>query len=112
MSNLKLADTLERADKKIWSCGCPYLALSDEVGYLTMHDVKSNPSNFGRLSMSKIMRYAGLDTDYSQFVYECLECGKSLDEVSKYFRVDDETFAVIRRDVRELYLYLKEKYEC
>jgi len=110
MSNLLIADTLERADKKIWSCGCPYLALSDEVGFFTMEDVKRNPSNFGRLSMSKIMRYGGLDTNYSQFVFECLECGRSLLEVSKYFRLNDETFNEVRQDIRELYLSLKEKY--
>ena len=47
----ELVDTLYRADKKIYSCGCPYLALSDELGYITAYAVRRDPhlglSNFG-----------------------------------------------------------------
>ena len=40
MERDELAEVLFRADRKIYSCGCPYLALSDELGYITAWAVR------------------------------------------------------------------------
>ena len=87
----ELIEILRRSDKKIYSCGCPYLALSDEIGYITAyavkHDSKLGLSNFGRLSVIKMLKTGGFSRKlierYAQFIYECLEDCKSLHEVAE-----------------------------
>lgn len=87
MERDELAEVLFRADRKIYSCGCPYLALSDELGYITAWAVRNDPilglSNFGRLSVKKMLRTAGFSTNYGQFIYECLENGDTLEEIGR-----------------------------
>ena len=81
----ELSETLSRADNLIFSCGCPYLALSEELGYLTMYLATHSPdlglSNFGRLSVRKMLRTAGFSQEYAQFIYEKLEAGWSLERI-------------------------------
>ena len=87
MERDELAEVLFRADKKIYSCGCPYLALSDELGYLTAWAVRNDPhlglSNFGRLSVKKMLSTSGFSHTYAQFIYEKLEAGWSLEEIGR-----------------------------
>ena len=83
----ELVDTLYRADKKIYSCGCPYLALSDEMGYITAYAVRRDPhlglSNFGRLSVKKMLKTGGFGLSYAKYIYENLEEGRSLYEIAR-----------------------------
>ena len=85
MNEAELGQICSRADNLIWSCGCPYLALSEELGYITMYVATHNPdkglSNFGRLSVRKMMMTAGFSTEYAQFIYEKLEEGWSLERI-------------------------------
>ena len=82
-----LVDCLLRADRRKFSCGCPYLALADELGYITMYAATHSPdiglSNFGRLSVRKMLKTYGLSTDYAQFIYEELENGKTLHQIAE-----------------------------
>jgi hypothetical protein len=75
------------AHKKIWSTGCPYLALADQLGYLTAYAVRKDPhlglSNFGRLSVKKMLKNAGFSIRYAKFIYRSLECGEELDQIGK-----------------------------
>jgi hypothetical protein len=49
--NMKfIINALEKADKKTFSYQCPYLALADELGFITPYIVMSLPSQFERLS--------------------------------------------------------------
>jgi len=82
-----LVKALYRADKKIYSCGCPYLALSDEMGYITAYTVRRDPhlglSNFGRLSVKKMLRTGGYTTTYARYIYDNLEEGRTLHEIAR-----------------------------
>ena len=88
---LELVEILRRSDKKIYSCGCPYLALSDEIGYITAyastHDSKLGLSNFGRLSVQSMLKCGGfsdlLRKKYAQAIYEHLENGYSLHQIAE-----------------------------
>ena len=83
----KLIDYLLRADKRIFSCGCPYLALADELGYITAYAATHNPdiglSNFGRISVIKMLRNYGFSTEYAQYIYEELEAGRTLHQIAE-----------------------------
>ena len=83
----QLVEVLRRSDQKKYACGCPYLALSDELGYITVYAVRNNAqlglSNFGRLSVRKMLRTGGFSTKYAQFIYECLEEGRSLHKIAE-----------------------------
>ena len=83
----ELIEILRRSDIKIYSCGCPYLALSDELGYITAYSVTHNAdmglSNFGRLSVRKMLKTAGFSTKYAQRIYEYLENGYSLHKIAE-----------------------------
>ena len=63
---LELGETLERAEAKIWSCGCPYLAFSEETGYMSAfaatHDPVVGLSNLGRIGVTDCLRTAGFST--------------------------------------------------
>ena len=82
-----LVDYLLRADKRKFSCGCPYLALADELGYITMYAATHNPaiglSNFGRISVTKMLKTYGFSTEYAQFIYEELEDGRTLHQIAE-----------------------------
>ena len=88
---LELAEILRRSDKKIYSCGCPYLALADEIGYVTayasIHDPKLGLSNFGRISVQSMLKCGGftsrLRKKYAQAIYEHLENGYSLHQIAE-----------------------------
>ncbi len=88
---LELVEILRRSDKKIYSCGCPYLALSDEIGYITAyastHDSKLGLSNFGRISVQAMLKCGGfsdrLRQKYAQAIYEHLENGYSLHDIAE-----------------------------
>ena len=88
---LELAEILRRSDKKIYSCGCPYLALSDELGFITayasIHDPKLGLSNFGRISVQSMLKCGGfsdrLRHKYAQAIYEHLENGYSLHQIAE-----------------------------
>ena len=60
MNERELCSTLERAEAKIWSCGCPYLALSEEMGYVSAfaatHDPHLGLSNLGRIGVKDCLR--------------------------------------------------------
>lgn len=99
----ELAKILSNAHKKLYSCGCPYLALADEIGFITPYVVKHNPSNFGRLSMNKIIQCGGFDTQHSQFIFECLELGFSLEKVSKILTMDYKKLCKVKEYVKDEY---------
>ena len=88
MNEAELGQICSRADNLIWSCGCPYLALSEELGYITMYVATHNPdkglSNFGRLSVRQMMQTAGFSTEYAQFIYEKLERGWALVKIGNF----------------------------
>ena len=87
----ELIEILRRSDKKIFSCGCPYLALADEIGYITAyavrHDSTIGLSNFGRISVQSMLKCGGfsdrLRQKYAQAIYEHLENGYSLHEIAE-----------------------------
>lgn len=83
----QIIEILRRADKQIYSCGCPYLAFGYELGYITPFVVRENAqlglSNFGRLSVKKMLKTAGFSTTYAQRIYEYLESGYSLHKIAE-----------------------------
>jgi len=89
----ELGETLERAEAKIWSCGCPYLALSEETGYMSAYAATHDPivglSNLGRIGVTDCLRTAGFPTVYAQFIYERIEDGWGLDTIGQ--RIIDGT---------------------
>ena len=85
----EIINVLKRAGDKRESKGCPYLALSDELGYITTyvatHNADKGLSNLGRLSVRKMLQTGGFSTKYAQYIYEELENGKSLTSLSENF---------------------------
>ena len=82
----ELFEVLSMAHQKTTSAGCPYLALAEEMGYISIWGATHLPdvglSNFGRLSTHKIMQTGGFPTEYAQFIYEKLEEGFELDSIA------------------------------
>ena len=93
MNERELCSTLERAEAKIWSCGCPYLALSEEMGYVSAFAASHEPhlglSNLGRIGVKDCLRTSGFQTEYAQFIYEMIEKGYGLDIIGN--RIMDGT---------------------
>jgi|TARA_R110000824_G_scaffold72633_1_gene185271 hypothetical protein len=93
MNERELCETLERAENKIWSCGCPYLALSEEMGYVSAwaatHDPHLGLSNLGRIGVTDCLKTSGFNTEYSQFIYEMIEKGHTMDKIGN--RIMDGT---------------------
>ncbi len=116
---ISLIHDLREAEKKIFSCGCPYLALSDQMGYITAEAVRTNPqiglSNFGRLSVTKILQTNGYTTNYAHFIYRFIEKGMPLDKIAmkilvneiKLGRVEDE---FLGKDGKMLYEAVMEQF--
>ena len=74
---------LEKADQKTFSYQCPWLALADELNYLNGDHVKAFPSQFGRLSTEKLLRFYGIDDPrLTRFIFKSLENGYTLKEIA------------------------------
>ena len=102
----ELIQVLKRAGENKASKGCPYLALSDELGYLTVYSATHNASiglsNLGRLSVKKMLQTGGFSTKYAQYIYEELECGKSLTSIAENFSEGYFYFLETRKVIKEL----------
>lgn len=80
----ELKKYLIESDKIIFSYQCPYLALGKTLGFIDDNFVKNDPSNFHRLSLSKMLKFAGLyDYDLSMFIYDKIENGYTLKQISE-----------------------------
>ena len=81
----ELCELLYRAEDKIFSCGCPYLALAEEMGYISCYVATHNPdiglSNFGRISTKQCFRTAGFSTEYAMYTYKMIENGLPLTKI-------------------------------
>jgi len=104
----QIAELLQRAEEKIFSTGCPYLAIAEETGFITSFVVRKNPSNFGRLSMKKMLQTGGYNPEHSQFIFECLEIGLTCGETSKIFEADN--FEHLRKVVKATYELKRQKF--
>jgi hypothetical protein len=102
----EIINVLKRAGDKRESKGCPYLALSDELGYITTyvatHNADKGLSNLGRLSVRKMLQTGGFSTKYAQYIYEELECGKSLTSIAENFSEGYFYFLETRKVIKEL----------
>lgn len=108
MNEAELSQICSTADKHIFSCGCPYLALAEELGYISMyvatHNADKGLSNFGRLSVRKMIQTAGFSTEYAQFIYEKLEDGWTLEKIGDHIgqykaqEWNDHRTAMMRED--------------
>ena len=86
-NNMKFIITaLEKADKKTYSYQCPYLALADELGYITPYIIMSLPSQFDRLSTRKMLDCSGLDNINSIRIWKMIENGLPLLDISTKLR--------------------------
>ena len=86
-NNMKfIINALENADKKTYSYQCPYLALADELGFITPYIVMSLPSQFGRLSMRKMIKCSGIDNINSNRIWKMIENGLSLLDIAGNLR--------------------------
>ena len=82
----ELKNYLLNADKILFSYQCPYLAFAKSINFIDDDFVKNNPSNFSRMSMSKMIRFLGIDDmDISNYIYRQIEKGKTLKEISESF---------------------------
>ena len=81
----ELCELLYRAEDKIFSCGCPYLALAEEMGYISCYVATHNPdkglSNFGRISTKQCFKTGGYSTEYALYTYKMIEEGLPLDKI-------------------------------
>ena len=117
---ISLIHELREAEKKIFSCGCPYLALSDQMGFITAEAVRTNPqiglSNFGRLSVTKILQTNGYTTNYANFIYRFIEIGMPLDKIAMKILVNEMKLGRIEteflgNDGRMLYEAVMEQFD-
>ena len=109
----QLAEILDNANDKIYSCGCPYLALADEIGFITPFVVRKNPSNFGRMSLKKILLCGGFGqknqntkeyrVQHSKFIFQCLELGYDLSTIAKFLRWRYDNLLEIKEFVSNKY---------
>ena len=82
----ELKNYLLNADKILFYYQCPYLAFAKSINFIDDDFVKNNPSNFSRMSMSKMIRFLGIDDmDISNYIYRQIEKGKTLKEISESF---------------------------
>ena len=108
----QLCRVLETAGRNLVSTGCPYLALAEQTGYMTSFVVRRNPSNFGRLSMKKILQTGGFSTKHSQFIFECLENGHTLKETAIMLFTIQSVHSNDRKVVKKRYRENLKKFEC
>jgi hypothetical protein len=85
--NMKFViNALEKADKKTYSYQCPYLALADELGFITPHIIMSLPSQFERLSTRKMLDCSGLNNINSNRIWRMIEDGLPLLDIAGNLR--------------------------
>ena len=86
-NNMKyIINALEKADDKTYSYQCPYLALADELGYITPHVILSLPSQFERLSTREMLNCSGLDHINSKRIWRMIEKGLPLIDIASRLR--------------------------
>ena len=85
--NMKfIINAFEKADKKTYSYQCPYLALADELGYITPHVILSLPSQFERLSTREMLDCSGLNHISSKRIWRMIEKGSPLLDIAGNLR--------------------------
>ena len=88
----ELGETLERAEAKIWSCGCPYLAFSEETGYIgEIHKISP-----------RLYSSPGLLSEAVSFVHIQVDESLSENQNPKAKNEPEEFITVFKKSVNEI----------
>ena len=61
---------------------CPYLAIALETNFINEDYIRMFPSNFGRMSMRKIINHLGMTEFNSNKIWRMIENGYTLKQIS------------------------------
>ena len=64
---------------------CPYLAIALETNFINEDYIRMFPSQFGRMSMRKIIDHLGMTEFNSNKIWRMIEDGYTLEQISRYF---------------------------
>lgn len=64
---------------------CPYLAIALETNFISEDYIRMFPSQFGRMSMRKIIDHLGMTEFNSNKIWRMIEDGYTLEQISRRF---------------------------
>lgn len=64
---------------------CPYLAIALETNFINEDYIRMFPSQFGRMSMRKIIDHLGMTEFNSNKIWRMIEDGYTLEQISRSF---------------------------
>jgi hypothetical protein len=64
---------------------CPYLAIALETNFISKDYIRAFPSQFGRMSMRKIVDHLGMTEFNSNKIWRMIEDGYTLEQISRCF---------------------------
>jgi len=64
---------------------CPYLAIALETNFISEDYIRMFPSQFGRMSMRKIIDHLGMTEFDSNKIWRMIEDGYTLEQISRRF---------------------------
>jgi len=64
---------------------CPYLAIALETNFINEDFIRAFPSQFGRMSMRKIINHLGMTDFNSNKIWRMIEDGFTLKQISRCF---------------------------
>ena len=64
---------------------CPYLAIALETNFINEDYIRMFPSQFGRMSMRKIIDHLGMTEFDSNKIWRMIEDGYTLEQISRRF---------------------------
>lgn len=64
---------------------CPYLAIALETNFISEDYIRMFPSQFGRMSMRKIIDHLGMTEFNSNKIWRMIEDGYTLEQISRSF---------------------------
>ena len=64
---------------------CPYLAIALETNFINEDYIRAFPSQFGRMSMRKIIDHLGMTEFNSNKIWRMIEDGYTLEQISRRF---------------------------
>ena len=64
---------------------CPYLAIALETNFINEDYIRMFPSQFGRMSMRKIIDHLGMTEFNSNKIWRMIEDGYTLEQISRRF---------------------------
>ena len=76
---------LKAHNNQLNSILCPYLAIALETNFINEDYIRMFPSQFGRMSMRKIIDHLGMTEFNSNKIWRMIEDGYTLEQISRRF---------------------------